>query len=382
MKLLIQHRHHDHEISGVLTYIFSIIAELETRGIEVRTISTKQDSFIKWLQQIIWADIIHMNSNDLLFALTCKIFRKKIIIKYHYPFYQSTHTKYEIMSFIQRLKAEFKRTLPKAEYPLKWKLYTVVKWLRLATRLATSLLVNYHTACSNFLAESCAFPWKVDTLYNPIDIPQTNQPKNLEDLSQPYKFVFVGRLAEDKGVDILLQAVKLVQDEKKEFQVLIIGDGSQASKFKQLAADLDILDNVSFLGKLPNQEALVKVQDALALVTPSRWQDPAPYVVLEASSVQTCSIVSNMGGLPEVAGPNSLMFPNEDFQELANCMRYCLDNPEAALKRGLQSSQYVSENFSPALTTSQLLEICHQLIPKVLPTDTNSQIKSRQSALG
>ncbi len=382
MKILIQHRHQENEISGVLTYIHSIIPELENRGIEIETLSTKQDLLNRWLKIIFWADIVHMNSNDLLFAFLCKLMRKKILIKYHYPFYQSIHTNYDKMPFSQRIKAEFKQTLPKANYPLKWKLHTVVKWLRLATRLATSLLADYHTACSNFLAESCAFPWKVDTLYNPINIPQTNQPKKLEDLSQPYKFVFVGRLDQDKGVDILLQAVKLIQQEKKEFQVLIIGDGSQASKFKQLATDLNILDKVSFLGKLPHQEALIKVQDALALVTPSRWQDPAPYVVLEASSVQTCSIVSKMGGLPEVAGPHSLLFENEDIQGLANCMRYCLDNPDEAIKRGLQSSQYVAETFSPAQTTTQLLEICHQLTPKVFPANTNSQIKSQQSALG
>lgn len=371
MKLLIQHRHYDNEISGVLTYINSIIPELKNRGIEIKIISTKQDKITKWLSYIAWADIVHMNSNDLAFASLCKILAKKIIIKYHFSFYLSTHSNYEQMKFSERIKTELKQTLPKTNYPLRWKLHTIVKWTRLATRLLTATLADYHTACSNFLAESCAFNWSVDTLYNPISTPLNNFPKNLDNLSNPYKFVFVGRLDKDKGVDILLKAVKTLNAQNQTFQVLIVGDGPQASELKQLASDLKILNKVSFLGKLPHQETLLTIQDALALIAPSRWQEPAGYVVLEASSVQTCSIVSKMGGLPEVAGPYSLFFENEDVQGLANCLRYCLDNPAEAIHRGRQSSQYVAEQFSPTLTATQLLKICGKLAPKFLTTVTD-----------
>ena len=368
MKILIQHRHYENEISGVLTYIHSITPELEARGIEVKTISTKQDNIAKWFSSIAGADIVHMNSNDLSFTLLCKALQKKIIIKYHYCLYQSTHTIYEPMKLTQRLKAEFKLTLPKANYPLKWKLHTFVKWARLATRLSTALLADYHTACSNFLGESSAFPWSVDTLYNPIQIKSKSQLKTRENLSQPYNFICVGRLAKDKGVDILLKAARILQDENKEFQITIIGDGGQSQELKQLTSDLEIANKVNFLGKLPQKEVLLKVEDALALIAPSRWQDPAPYVVQEASSVQTCSIVSQMGGLPEVAGPHSLFFENEDAEELAKCMRYCLDNPGEAINRGFQSSQYVASNFSAARAATQLLDICCKLTSKPLVT--------------
>ncbi|WP_017742711.1 glycosyltransferase family 4 protein [Scytonema hofmannii] len=365
LKLLIQHRHYNNEISGVLTYINSVIPELEAKSIKIKTISTRQDNFQKWLSYVFWADIVHMNSNDLLFALLCKILGKKIIIKYHYTFYHSIHSYYEPMKFTQRLREEFKRTLPKANYPLKWKLYTVVKWAKLLTRLTTTLLANSHIACSNFLGESCAFPWSVSTLYNPIKIQPHKISKTLENLSKPYKFIFVGRLDADKGVDILLRAVQILQNENKEFQVALIGDGGQAQELKQLASKLGILKSVSFLGKLPNQEALLEVQSAVALIAPSRWQDPAPYVVLEASSVQTSSIVSKMGGLPEVAGPFNWFFDNEDANGLANCMRECLENPVEALHRGLLSSQYVAEHFSPRGAAEKLLDICDKLCPKV-----------------
>ncbi len=371
MKILIQHRHFNNEISGVLTYIHAIIAEVQARGIEVKIISTKQDNLANWLNDIAWADIVHMNSNNLFFIMLCKALQKKIVIKYHYCIYQSTHTIYEPMTLTQRLKIEWKQTLPKANYPLKWKLHTFVKWARLFTRLSTALLADYHTACSDFLAQSSSFPWTVETLYNPIAIKSKTPIKSLENLSHPYHFIFVGRLSKDKGVDILLKAARILQDEKKEFQVTIIGDGEQASELKQLASNLQITHKVNFLGKMSQTEVQLKVQDALALIAPSRWQEPAGYVVLEASSVQTCSIVSKMGGLPEVAGSHSLFFDNEDVEGLAKCMGYCLDNPDEVIKRGFQSSQYVAEKFSAAGAATRLLEICSQLAPKALVTTSD-----------
>ncbi|MHC5825156.1 MAG: glycosyltransferase family 4 protein [Nostoc sp.] len=162
----------------------------------------------------------------------------------------------------------------------------------------------------------------------------------------------------DKGVDILLKAARILQDENKEFKITIIGDGGQSQELKQLTSDLGIANKVNLLGKVPQKEELLKVQDALALIAPARWQEPAGYVVLEASSVQTCSIVSKMGGLLEVAGPHSLFFENEDAEELAKCMRYCLDNPDEAIKRGFHSSEYVAGNFSATRAVTRLLEIC------------------------
>lgn len=94
------------------------------------------------------------------------------------------------MSLRERLSKEFIRTLPKAQVPLKWKLYTLVKWAKLAIRLSTALVADRHVACSNFLAQSHAFPWSVATLYNPIKTKLTQGNKNIAELSDPYCFVF------------------------------------------------------------------------------------------------------------------------------------------------------------------------------------------------
>lgn len=366
MKLLLQHTHQAGEIAGVLTYLETITPELNIRGIETPIISTKTTSVFAWICAIAQADIIHMNSNHLGFALLCKLLGKKIVLKYHYLFYTSTHNQYEPMPFLERLKKELSTTLPKAHYPLKWKLFPVVQWLRLGVRLTTAILADRHTACSHFLAESHSFPWEVSTLFNPIAFPANSVSKKLKDLSRPYTFTYVGRVYEDKGIDLLLKATQLLKEEGYSFQVQIIGDGQATAELKELTQQLEIGDRVDFLGSRPRTEIFERVHSSLALVIPSRWQEPAGYVTLEASSVQTCSIVAEVGGLPEMASPYNLRFAQEDFKGLAKAMQACLDNPEMAIARGKHAAHYVREHFSPEKVVDQLLEICQTLEPKTL----------------
>ncbi|MBW4439867.1 MAG: glycosyltransferase [Plectolyngbya sp. WJT66-NPBG17] len=359
MKLLIQHTHKPGEIAGVLTYIDAIVPGLNATGVETRILSTQTTTLKSWIAAIQWADIVHMNSNHLGFALLCKLLGKKIIIKYHYLFYISTHSHYEKLALWQRLKLEFIQTLPKSNYPLKWKFHTVIKWARFGIRFGTALLCDRHTACSQFLAESLSFPWKVTALNCPIE--SASNQKSLEDLTLPYTFTYVGRLNPDKGVDLLLRATKLIQD--YSFQVKIIGSGQDLDRLKALVEELEISNRVEFLGSLPNKEALEIVRSSLALVVPSRWQEPAGYVALEASSVRTCSIVSKVGGLPEMAGESSLFFDREDYKTLSQQMQICLENPTKALERGNQANQYISEQFTCKKAVQELLEICQELEP-------------------
>ncbi|OLP19725.1 glycosyltransferase [Leptolyngbya sp. 'hensonii'] len=365
MKVLLQHRHRNDEISGVLTYVNYIALGLKEQGIDTKVVSTHEQNCYQWLQMILWADIVHMNSNHLLFACLCKIFNRKIVIKYHYLFYQSIHIQYQPMKFLERIRTDVLYSLPKPKYPLKWQLYAIVIWVRLIIRLCTAWLADRHLACSQFLAESLAFPWDVLTLYNPIPITESPIPKNRETLSQPYTFVFVGRLSHDKGVDLLLQATRILSAHYQEFQVLIIGEGQEAKKLKQMAIDLAIEDHVQFLGRLSQAEVLQALTSALALVVPSRWQDPAPYVVLEASSVQTCSIVSCMGGLPEIAGPANFVVNNEDPVAISEKMEFCLQNPQESLVRGRKAQQFVLHHFSPRQIILQLIQYLQSDIPQV-----------------
>ncbi|MEM6835466.1 MAG: glycosyltransferase family 4 protein [Cyanobacteria bacterium P01_C01_bin.120] len=359
MKVLIQHRHGD-EISGVTTYVSTILPELRSLDIDADIVSTQKDRLIVWLRKIKQCDIVHMNSNHLGFAAICKLLGKKIVIKYHFPFYKTTHSEYFPSSYSKRIWEEIKALQPKSNYPLKWKLFAAINYVRLGIRMSTAHLADLHIACSEFMAKSLDFPWPVETVYNPISLHHINS-KKLSDLEGPLTFTFVGRIEKDKGVDLLLNAAAHIAPSSPKFKIYIIGNGTFLEPLKELSKKLDLEDKVIFKGKLPPEELLPIVQKSLALVVPSRIQDPAPYVVMEASSVATCSITSEAGGLPEIATPVGLSFEREDFKTLTNLLQYALENPEEMLQRGQQAYEYTGKNFSPMRTACQLAELCSRL---------------------
>jgi len=363
MKILIQHHNSPNQISGVVTYVNNIKNALQRKKVKVRVISSKIDSVKKWIDNMRWADIVHMNSGRTTFAVLCRLLGKKIVVKYNYPFFVSTiFESYKKTSLAKRVYKELLSYLPKSNYSLKWKLYSFVLTAELIGRTATAVLASKHLSCSRYTSKSLSFPFNVPVAYYPIQKTRINKPKILKELKKPYTFVFVGRLDYFKGADILLKSTKILKN--RNFKVLIIGDGKDMDKLKKQIIKLGIAKKIEFLGRLPNKEVLKHVKHSLAIVVPSRWNEPAGYVSLEASSVQTCSIISNMGGLPEVGGPSALVFKNEDARGLAKYMKYCLKNPSEAIKRGRQAKEYVTKMFSPEKAAEQLIGVCREVINK------------------
>ncbi len=88
-------------------------------------------------------------------------------------------------------------------------------------------------------------------------------------LKDEFTIVFVGRLAQEKNVEFLIEAQKELVKDNKDIRLLIIGDGPDADKYKELAAKLKIEDYVIFTGKVPYDEMPVYYQLADVFATAS-----------------------------------------------------------------------------------------------------------------
>ena len=135
----------------------------------------------------------------------------------------------------------------------------------------------------------------------------------------PY-FLFVGLLEEHKGILNLTEAFRHVKDEA-EVELLIVGTGSLEDKLKRLIAQQGCQDRIKLLGRIDDKGILANLYaNAIALVIPSIWPENAPLVALEALACGTPIVVSNQGGLPEIAGKSQpeLIFKDED--ELRNIL--------------------------------------------------------------
>jgi glycosyltransferase involved in cell wall biosynthesis len=156
-------------------------------------------------------------------------------------------------------------------------------------------------------------PERVVTVPNgiPLDEFAPYRPRRRE--SHVLKVVFVGRLANWKGVDTLLKAVACLQD----VHVTIVGDGPEMSSLRALTHELKLEDVVTFAGQQARSAVLAYMAQANVMVLVSSYEGLS-HTLLEACALGVPCIASDRGGNPEVIrhGENGLLVPYGDVQQL------------------------------------------------------------------
>jgi len=131
-----------------------------------------------------------------------------------------------------------------------------------------------------------------------------------------------GRLAPQKGFDVLLAAMTRLQDREPVPLLVIAGDGPMAGQLaaRSRAASTD----VRLLGQRTDIPALLAVADVV--VVPSRWEGQ-PLIVQEALRAGRPLVASRVGGIPELTGEAALLIPANDPVRLASALASVLDEP-------------------------------------------------------
>lgn len=134
----------------------------------------------------------------------------------------------------------------------------------------------------------------------------------------PDKFIllFVGLLVPVKGLEVLLEAVKLVGDAR--LLCVLVGEGSQREELKKKGVDEGISEQLVFAGRSPSQEIPLWMNGADLLVLPS-YSEGRPNVVLEAQACGLPVIATRVGGTPELIQDenNGLLIESGNPGELA-----------------------------------------------------------------
>ena len=141
---------------------------------------------------------------------------------------------------------------------------------------------------------------------------------------------YIGRLAKEKGLEDLLQALSLLPD--RPWQLLMIGSGSDESALRNLANRLCIADKITWIPYVKNTDMYryYPAMDAFALPsrTTAAWKEQFGRVLIESMLCGTPVIGSSSGEIPLVIGDAGLIFPEQDVQGLANCIVKFMDNPD------------------------------------------------------
>lgn len=190
----------------------------------------------------------------------------------------------------------------------------------LVTFFSTNIVPS-HAMAEHIPASSTVIP-------NPY---QENIFYEMPEIVRDQELIFLGRLVSDKGVDLLLDALALLKQRGQTPRLTIIGSGLEEPKLRQQLKELDVVDQVDFLGVKVEHELAQLLNAHKILVVPSRWQEPFGVVALEGIACGCVVVGSEGGGLQDAIGSCGVTFPNGDVTALTNVLFELLTNSDKLL---------------------------------------------------
>lgn len=164
--------------------------------------------------------------------------------------------------------------------------------------------------------------------------------------------VFIGELRHLKGVDVLLDALAELTRQGRTVSAAIVGAGPDAAQFREQAEKLGLASSTRFHDPMPARQAFALGK---VMVAPSRAES-LPYIVLESAAAAVPLITTNVGGIPEIFGPQSsrLVAPG-DPSALAKAIAAVLADPTALRNEALTLRGRVQAEFSADVMADQVL---------------------------
>src|SRR5712664_605398 len=144
------------------------------------------------------------------------------------------------------------------------------------------------------------------------------------------RFVCVGRICEQKGQLLLLEAARLLAARRIDFELVLAGDGEMRAEIDALIDEHKLQSVVRVTGWISSDQVRDELLAARALVLPS-FAEGLPVVIMEAMALQRPVISTFVAGIPElvVPGQHGWLIPAGDVVALAESMQACLDaHPE------------------------------------------------------
>ena len=133
---------------------------------------------------------------------------------------------------------------------------------------------------------------------------------------------YVGRLAHNKGVDILLRAAAQLKTNQTPLHWIIVGDGADRPKLEALATGLDLAGVVHFVGRVPRESIYAAIKGFDLVVVPSR-EEGFGLSAVEAMACGVPVVASRVDALQEVVvdGVTGLLSEPEDPEDMASKLK-------------------------------------------------------------
>lgn len=176
-------------------------------------------------------------------------------------------------------------------------------------------------------------------------------------ISTENKLVCVGRLCEQKGQLLLIEAAKRLRSDGLNFTLTLAGDGPMRSEVEDLIKKHDLHSIVNITGWISSDEVRNEIVSSRGLVLPS-FAEGLPVVIMESMALSRPVITTYIAGIPELVIPevNGWLIPASDIDQLVSAMKNALNMPaEKINKMGELAKERVVKRHNIDIEAEKLL---------------------------
>lgn len=167
--------------------------------------------------------------------------------------------------------------------------------------------------------------------------------------------IYSGRLAPEKHIDIIIRSFAIIRQTISNAGLVIIGHGVADKSLKKLARDLNIENDVKFLGFV-GQETFVEAYQAADIFVVASTAETQCLSMMNAMLSELPVIGVRAGALPEyINDSNGFIVEPGDYHAFTEKILYLIKNPDQAIQLGRQGREYAKQFSSPNIAKEWLL---------------------------
>jgi len=209
---------------------------------------------------------------------------------------------------------------------------------------------------------------KLVKIPNGLDIEEFPIPIRQKKVGQDFIIANIGRMVGWKGQEVLLKAIPTIVKKKKNIQFWLVGDGPERANLKEKASDLNINRYVKFKSIAQDVRTILSISDLL--VHTSTQPEPFGRVIIEAMSMQTPVIATNMGGPSEIItdGQDGILIEPNKPELLAQAILQILNNPDRRQNIGRAARKTIEERYDSKKIAKQIERLYETILKNIHKT--------------
>jgi len=230
-------------------------------------------------------------------------------------------------------------------------MYLHQSWMKIYHKVDKFIVPNSFMA--NKMIEGGYPEDKIVKMRNPFDVsaivPTFNNGEYL---------LYFGRIEPEKGVLNLVKAMKQLPSHR----LIIVGEGSDLEICLDWSKQ-NKLNNIEFVGPKWGEELASYLQNCTAVVVPSLWHEPSPYVIYQALAQGKPVVASRVGGIPDLINEETgRLFNPDDIDDLAAKLLSIVETQDAAITMGKAARAWAEKELSHQYYFERLMEVYTPLL--------------------